>query len=243
MPVFDSHVHCGLTLPLERIQPLWDMGGIEGGVLFSPVEEIYDRFDPSFVDSPRYAESRENVHQYLESLRSEKRYIFWFVWNDFKIPGPDFLGIKWHRHSHEPDYLYETKECEEIIEHICKRRMPVILEEEFSRTLMMVEKFSGRTVTIIPHFGGLNGGYERLKDTGLFEDPYVYVDTALAGSRQIEDFAATYGVERILFGSDFPFGDPVEECRKVKNIFSGEEQRKVLGENLVHLLKSVRASS
>lgn len=238
MPVLDSHVHCGLTLPLERVKPLWEAGGIEGGVLFSPVEEIYDRFDRSFVDSSFYAESRDKVHQYLESLRSENLYIFWFVWNDFKIPGLNFSGIKWHRHGEEPDYLYGTKECDAIIEHICERRMPVILEEEFSRTMMMVKKFSGQTVTIIPHFGGLNGGYDRLKEAGLFEDPTVFVDTALAGPREIEDFAATYGVERILFGSDFPFGDPVHECLKVRNIFSGKELRKVLGENLVKLLSS-----
>jgi len=238
--ILDSHVHCGVTLPMERVQPLWEAGGIEGGALFSPVEEIYDRFDRNFVDSPSYAVSREKVHRYLESLRSEKHYIFWFVWNDFKTPGPDFSGIKWHRHGHEPDYLYGTRECEEIIEHICERRMPVILEEEFSRTLMMVEKFDGRTVTIIPHFGGLNGGYGRLKETGLFDDPTVYVDTALAAPGQIEDFASTYGVDRILFGSDFPFGDPVDECLKVKNIFTGEERRKVLGENLVNLLESSR---
>ncbi len=241
MPVLDSHVHCGLTLSFDRIRPLWEAGGIEGGVLFSPVEEIYDRFDYSFVDSPYYAESRAKVHRYLESLRSDNHYIFWFVWNDFKTPGPDFSGIKWHRHSHEPDYLYGTKECEEVIEHICERRMPVILEEEFSRTLMMVKKFDGRTVTIIPHFGGLNGGYSRLKKAGLFDDPSVYVDTALAAPREIEDFAATYGVDRILFGSDYPFGDPVEECLKVKSIFSDEERQKVLGENLVNLLEGSRA--
>lgn len=238
MPVLDSHVHCGLSLPLESVKPLWEAGGIEGGVLFSPVEEIYDRFDRSFVDSPSYAKSRDKVHQYLESLHSEKLYIFWFVWNDFKRPGLNFSGIKWHRHMEEPDYLYGTKECEEIIEHICERRMPVILEEEFSRTLMMVKKFKGRSITIIPHFGGLNGGYERLKDAGLFEDPMVYVDTALAGSSQIEDFAKTYGVDRILFGSDFPFGDPVYECSKVKKIFSGKELQQVLGDNLVKLLSS-----
>ena len=241
MPVLDSHVHCGLTLPLERIRPLWDEGNIDGGVMFSPVEEIYDRFDRDFVDSPSYQKSRERVHNYLRNLRSENHYIFWFVWNDFKIPGDEFSGIKWHRHGGEPDYLYGTPECEEVIEHICKRQMPVILEEEFSRTLKMVEKLKARTVTIVPHFGGLNGGYARLKASGLFENPAVYVDTALAGPGEIEDFASTYGVERILFGSDFPFGDPAYESLKVKKIFSGQDRQKVLGENLLHLLEGSKA--
>ncbi len=237
MPILDSHAHCGLSLPLERLKPLWEKGGIEGGVLFPPVEEIYERFDGSFVDSLAYRESRQNVHRYLQSIRSDLTFIFFFVWNDFKKPGKDFSGIKWHRHMGEPMYLYGTRECDELIEHICYRRLPVILEEEFARTRELVKIFSGRTVTIIPHFGNLNGGYSSLKKAGLFEDTSVYVDTSLASPDQIEDFAANYGSERILFGSDFPFGDPVHECLKVKKIFSGEERQKVLGENLIRLLK------
>ncbi len=237
MPIIDSHAHCGLSLPLERIKPLWEKGAIEGGVLFSPVEEIYERFDGAFVDSPAYRESRENVHRYLQSVNSGLTFIFWFVWNDFKTPGEEFSGIKWHRHIGEPLYLYGTRECDQLIEHICARRLPVILEEEFARTREMVKTFNGRTVTIIPHCGNLNGGYVQLKKAGLFEDPAVYVDTSLASPQQIEDFANTYGTERILFGSDFPFGNPVEECAKVKRLFSGEERQKVLGENLLDLLQ------
>ena len=71
MLVLDCHVHCGLTLTYERIRSLWEEGGIDGGVLFSPVEEIYDRGDRSFVDSPYYKESRRNVHEYLKSLKKE----------------------------------------------------------------------------------------------------------------------------------------------------------------------------
>jgi len=237
MPVLDSHAHCGLTLPFERLKPLWLKAEIEGGVLFSPVEEIYDRFDGNFIDSSSYQESRDNVHCYLQSVKSELTFVFWFVWNDFKKPGRKFSGIKWHRHAYEPHYLYGTRQCDQLIEYICQLRLPVILEEEFDRTREMVKIFMGRTVTIIPHFGNLNGGYYQLKRAGLFEDPAVYVDTALASSDQIEDFAATYGTDRILFGSDFPFGDPVQECLKVKSLFTGTERQRILGENLLDLLQ------
>jgi predicted TIM-barrel fold metal-dependent hydrolase len=115
--------------------------------------------------------------------------------------------------------------------------LPVIIEEEFHHTAELVNRFNGRTVAIVPHLGMLNGGYQRLKGAGLFENPAVYVDTALAGIREIEDFAACYGVERILFGSDFPFGNPAHERTKVEKIFNGEDLEKVLSRNLLGLLQ------
>ncbi|NMB41424.1 MAG: metal-dependent hydrolase [Firmicutes bacterium] len=237
MLVLDAHAHCGLTLPMDVLQPRWQQGNIDGGVIFSPVEEIYDRYDPYFVDDESYRKSREKVHSYIESLISEHIYGYWFVWNDFALPGEPFVGIKWHRHSNEPKYKYDTEKCRDIIEHICTRRLPVVLEEEFHHTLEMVEKINNRTIIIIPHFGALNGGYSRLKEADLFENPMIFVDTALASPGEIKDFAADYGVQRILFGSDFPFGEPARERLKVERIFTGKKRKKVLGENLLELLE------
>ena len=73
--------------------------------MFSPVEEIYDRYDPYFTDSDDYGRSRRRVHDYLLKLGATKNiFPFFFIWNDF-APIPDgFLGIKWHRHPGEPVY-------------------------------------------------------------------------------------------------------------------------------------------
>ncbi len=236
MLALDSHAHCGLTLPLEELQPLWTNAQIDGGVLFSPVEEIYDRCDRKFVDSKRYQDSRERVHSYLEKLVSKQIFVYWFVWNDFALPGDVFTGIKWHRHPYEPEYKYDTEECNRFISHMCNARLPVIIEEEFHHTIKLADRIDGRTPIIIPHFGGLNGGYEQLKRSGLFERSTVYVDTALASSYEIEDFASNYGAGRILFGSDFPFGDPHYERYKVEQIFTGHSLKKVLALNLLELL-------
>lgn len=236
MPVLDGHVHCGLSLPFKLIQARWREGGIDGGVLFSPVEEIYDRYDFHFTDTPGYRESREKVHNYLESLLQENIFVYWFVWNDFVLPGQSFCGVKWHRHANEPVYDYTTPQCEAFIDHICKRRLPVILEEEFHHTIAFVDRINGRTPVIIPHCGGLNGGYSRLKKAGLFEKADVYVDTALASSHEISDFAKDYGVERIIFGSDFPFGEPAWELAKLEKLFNGNKLERVLGGNLLELL-------
>jgi hypothetical protein len=234
----DSHAHCGLTLPFIMLHSLWEEGKIAGGVLFSPVEEIYDRYNRKFIDSQYYRESRQRVHNHLESLISGQIFVYWFVWNDFAPPGDCFTGIKWHRHPGEPEYLYGTKECENFIETVCSLQLPVVLEEEFHHTLKLAERIDRRTVIIIPHMGGLNGGYYRLKQAGLFENPAVYVDTALAGEEEIIDFAGDYGVSRILFGSDYPFGDPSYERYKLERAFSGKELKKILAQNLLELLGS-----
>lgn len=240
MLILDGHVHCGLSLPFANIQSRWQEANISGGALFSPVEEIYNRFDHNFTDSPGYRESRDKVHTYLESLVTKNIFIYWFVWNDFILPRNTFYGVKWHRHASEPIYNYDAPQCEAFISHVCERQMPIILEEELPRTMEFVSRIAGRTKVIIPHCGGLNGGYFTLKRAGLFENPDIYVDTALASNREISDFAEEYGVERIIFGSDFPFGEPAWELAKLENLFSNHEKKKVLGENLLEVIGQVR---
>jgi predicted TIM-barrel fold metal-dependent hydrolase len=221
----------------EEIRSQWDRGAIDGGVVFSPVEEIYDRFDPSFTDSEVYRQSRDRVHSYLlDVVAREHVYPYFFVWNDFPAVPHGFRGIKWHRHSNEPVYRYEAEGCQRILDEICARRLPIVLEEEFRLTLQFVERIAGRTVVIIPHMGGLNGGYERLRSSGIFALENVWADTALAHSAEITDFADRYGVEKLLFGSDYPFGLPAEEKLKVEGLFTGADRKAVLSGNLLRLL-------
>jgi hypothetical protein len=234
----DGHTHCGYTVPFRDLAQEWRHGGISGGVVFSPVEEIYNRYDPRFTDSEEYRRSRGQVHDYLLGLaRREKVFPYFFVWNDF-VPIPEgFVGIKWHRHPDEPVYDYHSRGCDRIVDEICSRQLPIVLEEEFTHTLDFIKRIKERTVVIIPHMGGLNGGYHRLKGAGVFESPAVWVDTALAGPYEIEDFAGTYGTERIIFGSDYPFGVPALENHKVTGLFSADDLSAVIAGNLRRLLK------
>ncbi|MEW6406225.1 MAG: metal-dependent hydrolase, partial [Chloroflexota bacterium] len=112
----------------------------------------------------------------------------------------------------------------------------IVLEEEFHNTVDFIKKIAGRTVAIIPHFGTLNGGYTRLRNAGLFDQENVWVDTALAQEREIDDFAERYGIDGILFGSDYPFGIPSHEKEKLFRIFSEEELGPIPAGNLLRLL-------
>jgi len=239
--ILDAHAHCGLTVPFEELLYEWDRGGIDGGVVFSPVEEVYDRYDPSFTDSPVYRTSRDRVHQYLLDVAyREHVYPYFFVWNDFPSIPVGFAGIKWHRHSNEPLYRYDAPGCEHILNEICSKDLPIVLEEEFRFTLKLIELVAGRTVVIIPHMGGLNGGYKRLLEAGVFDLAHVWVDSALADHSEIYDFAARFGVGRMLFGSDYPFGMPAFEKRKLEDLFDGKDLEAVLFGNLSRLLDASR---
>ena len=235
--VLDGHSHCGITLPFDELYTEWRRGGIHGGVVFSPVEEIYDRYDPLFTDSEDYCRSRRRVHDYLVGVSSKEYvYPYFFVWNDF-IPVPEgFVGIKWHRHTGEPVYSYGSAMCESVLGEICTKKLPVVLEEEFTNTVDFISRIAGQTVVIIPHLGALNGGYSRLKAQGVFESETVWADTALAGHWEIDDFANTYGTDRLIFGSDYPFGVPSHEKRKILVHFSGHDLKAVLSGNLQRLL-------
>ena len=235
--ILDAHTHCGYTVPFEELSHEWQLGNIDGGVVFSPVEEIYDRYDPFFTDSDNYRQSRRSVHEYLLELAlRDNIFPYFFVWNDFISIPENFVGIKWHRHSGEPTYNYDTQECERVIDEICQRKLPVVLEEEFHHTVSFIDRIASRTVVIIPHMGALNGGYNRLKKAGLFENPKVWVDTALASRGEIRDFSHSFGTDRIMFGSDYPFGVPSHEKRKVLDVLSGDDLQSVLSGNLRRLL-------
>ena len=180
------------------------------------------------------------MHDYLKNLVSKNSNLiaFYFVWNDFELPDSIFKGIKWHRHSNEPNYDYESEKCEKFIDFICEKKLPVIIEEEFKNTVKFIKRIDGRTKIIIPHLGFLNGGYERLKSEGIFAEPNIYADSALADTYEIEDFAKNFGIEKLFFGSDFPFGSPKMELQKIKNIFgeNSKEFKKITFENILKLI-------
>lgn len=66
--------------------------------------------------------------------------------------------------------------------------------------------------------------------------PNVYVTTAYQNAAGMQKMAAKFGVDKVLFGTDFPFACPTiceDECRKA---FSGDDLHKVLYKNAVDLV-------
>jgi uncharacterized protein len=224
--VIDSHLHCGR----QHVSWLWEdlrthlaAAGIARAALIPPVEDVYDRYDPTFTDTPEWQACRRRAHQYLLDLSDPDIiiYPYFFVWNDFAREDilPGHVAIKWHRHGNEPEYHYADPRCREFLEAVQTRGLPVLLEETLDNTLFFLEKLVPNGVSvIIPHLGALNGGYRPLDRAGVWGLPHIYADTAVADLSDLEDYLGRYGHNRLLYGSDFPFSLPGRELQKILDL-------------------------
>ena len=115
--------------------------------------------------------------------------------------------------------------------------MPIVYEEELKNTIVFIKELACEIRVIIPHLGGLNGGYKAIADFGLWEKTHVYTDTSLASTIEISDYISKYGDERIMFGSDFPFGEPESEFSKLQRMkLKPHTLEKITGKNIKCLL-------
>jgi len=245
--VIDGHAHCGIqdrSPPQSFEDYLAHVKGsdIAKTVMFPPVMEIYNRFDPDFQDNYTWKERRRRANDYLLEAGSDELEVipYFFVWNDFAKEqlDPKHKGIKWHRHADEPQYRYEDPRCREMLELIQARRIPVVLEEELENTVFFIRELAPQALVIIPHLGGLNGGYGSIASAGLWELPRVYADTSLASKHEILDYLERFGEDRLIFGSDFPFGHPRRELDKIRELQIPESTReKILHKNIRRLLE------
>jgi hypothetical protein len=244
--IIDCHAHCGIQdrsfdQSFESYYSCVERTEIEAVVMFPPVMEIYNRYDPGFEDTLHWQEKRKRANEYLLDLGSKEFTVipYLFLWNDFQVGHLTGMhkGIKWHRHASEPVYNYDSEECKQALAEIKRRNMPIVYEEELKNTIVFIKELASEIRVIIPHLGGLNGGYKAIEDYGLWENSRVYTDTSLASTFEISDYINKYGDERIMFGSDFPFGDPESELSKLQRMkLKPHTIEKITGKNIKCLL-------
>jgi len=243
--IIDCHVHSGIqnvSWRWQDIRLLLLAAGISGAGAIPPVEDVYDRDDPAFTDTPAWQECRRRAHRYLLDLSDPAIRIFpyFFVWNDFAWEdlGPEYVAIKWHRHPDEPEYDYQAPRCREFLEVVRERGLPILLEESLQNTLFFLEKMAPDLPVIIPHLGALSGGYRALDAAGVWGRPHVWADMAVAGLPEIEDYLRRFGSERLMFGSDYPFSHPDTELAKILGLGLPEaEVQAILGDNFRRLCR------
>jgi predicted TIM-barrel fold metal-dependent hydrolase len=242
--IIDAHMHCGIQnvdQPLSMIKGYLAQGGIDGACLYAPVEDIYDRYNYRFEDSSSWIACRQRANRYLLDAqeREDSIFAYYFVWNDFRKEElkKGYRGVKWHRHESEPEYHYDDPRCESFLSEVYRLQLPIVLEESYGNTLSLIQRIDGRTPVIVPHLGGLNGGFYALFHSGVWERDNLYADTALASRREMSMFLDKYGVDKLIFGSDFPFGIPYSELRKVRELnLPDEDFAKVVSGNIMKLI-------
>jgi hypothetical protein len=235
MEIIDSHTHWGPSVTM----------GTE-----LTTGELLRQAEQSGVDKivifpfPSMALANEEINEELlnEATRVEKFIPYYYIPEIMSpIPkGKGFYGGKWHwmRGIQDCSSNYQALEdprLGEFIEASEKIGLPIVFEEELAFTEAFIKKTKSLKV-IIPHLGMLGGNpIDFLHAFKAREN--VYFDTALSNPDTLMKFIEKIGLERILFGSDIPFGTMKWELEKVLSLPIGDDKKEwILSKNLKRLI-------
>lgn len=150
-------------------------------------------------------------------------------------------GIKFH-----PPFQKVHLDDEKYIEmwkHINHLGFPVLIHCGSARVEGEFDLFPSGAAKILPylsdvpvilaHMGGRSENPDEEKILFSFPEN-VYIDTAMSAEfQEPQDFcriAEKFGVERVVFGSDFPYGTQKKAISYIENMpFSASEKEKILG--------------
>ena len=234
--IIDSHTHwgpsvtMGMEVTTEELLRQGEQSGVNRIVIFP---------------FPSMALADEEINErLLEEVNRVKNFIpYYYIPETMKpIPGGNgFCGGKWHWMQGIQDCSsnYQTlkdPKLEEFIEASEKIDLPIVFEEELAFTEAFVRKTKNLKI-IIPHLGALGGNPMDFLYTFKAREN-VYFDTSLASPDVVMKFIEKIGHERILFGSDIPFGAMKWELEKILSLPISEEKRDwILSKNLKRLVK------
>ncbi len=236
MKMIDSHTHWGPSVTM----------GIE-----VTTEELFRQAEQSGVSQivifpfPSMALADEGFNERLlgEANRTKKFIPYYYIPETMKpIPeGKGFYGGKWHwmRGIQDCSSNYQALEdpkLREFIETSERIDLPIVFEEELAFTEAFVRKTKHLKI-IIPHLGMLGGNPMDFLHAFKGREN-VYFDTALAGSDTVMKFIEKIGYERILFGSDIPFGTMKWEVEKVLSLPIEDDKKEwIFSKNLKRLIR------
>jgi len=183
----------------------------------------------------------------LEETKRIKSFLpYHYIRENYDVEGfdpiPDkYYGGKWHWMRGWQDTASNYQVLDDpglpgLIEKLRTINKPIVFEEDFDFTVRFVDMAEGVTL-IIPHLGLLGGNpYDFLK--AFKDNESIYFDTALASRDQIKKFVETIGPERVIFGSDVPFGSMHSELDKILSLqISREDKELLLYKNIIDLAK------
>lgn len=239
--IIDSHTHwgpsvtMGMTVSTNELLRQAEECGVGRIVIFP--------FPSTAIENEEINESL-----LLECAKVDKFIPYYYIPEDLRpIPAEKgFNGGKWHwmRGVQDASSNYQVLKdpgLDSFIEKSEAVDLPIVFEEELDFT----ESFIARTRSlkvIIPHLG-LLGGDPRDFLAAFKARDNVYFDTALASQDTILEFIENIGAERILFGSDIPFGAMKSELSKVLSLnISDAEKSLILSGNLKRLTRIVASS-
>ncbi len=239
MQIIDSHTHWGPSLTLgtevtsDELLRQAEQSGVEKIVIFP---------------FPSTAIENEKINDKVLELgkRNGKFIPYYYIPEDLRpIPvEKQFFGGKWHWMRGVQDcssnyQVLEDPELDHFIEASEEVDLPIVFEEELAFTEAFVKKTKNLKM-IIPHLGMLGGNPLDFLQTFRTTE-HIFFDTALANPETIMQFIEKIGKERILFGSDIPFGTMKRELEKILSLPIGDDEKEwILSKNLRRLIQGVK---
>jgi uncharacterized protein len=160
-----------------------------------------------------------------------------------RIQAMGLKGIKIH-----PDFQKFNLDCPEAfkIYEAIEGRLPILVHTgdyryEYSqpkRMAAVLDRFP-KLVAICAHFGGWSQWLDAADTLAGRENVFVDTSSSLYAitPAQAGALISRFGVDNVLFGSDYPMWDPAEELKMIDKIgLSQEELEKVLHGNFERLL-------
>ena len=237
--IIDSHSHWGPSLSMgtevttAELQRQLKGSGISYVILIP-------------FPSTAIANNDINIKLLEETKRIKSFLPYHYIRENYDVEGfdpiPDkYYGGKWHWMRGWQDTASNYQVLDDpglpgLIEKLRAINKPIVFEEDFDFTVRFVDMAEGVTL-IIPHLGLLGGNpYDFLK--AFKDNESIYFDTALASRDQIKKFVETIGPERVIFGSDVPFGSMHSELDKILSLqISREDKELLLYKNIIDLAK------
>jgi predicted TIM-barrel fold metal-dependent hydrolase len=235
MEIIDSHTHWGPSVTM----------GTE-----VTTQELLRQAEQSNVSRivifpfPSMALADEGINErLLDEANRVKKFIPYYYIPETMKPIPEekgFHGGKWHWMQGIQDcssnyQVLDDPKLEEFIEASEKIDLPIVFEEELSFTESFVRTTKHLKI-IIPHLGMLGGNPIDFLHTFKASEN-VYFDTALASPDTVMRFIENIGHERVLFGSDIPFGTMKWELEKILSLpISDDKKEWILSKNLKRLI-------
>jgi predicted TIM-barrel fold metal-dependent hydrolase len=230
--IVDSHVHWGpsITLGMEVTTPAILREQKESGVTHVII-----------LPFPSTAIMNNDVNaQLLAETQKVAHFIpYFYIRENFSPIPPGYFGGKWHWmrgwQDTESNYnVLQDSELPDLVEKLLNVGKPIIFEEELDFTVQFVDRFPDLKL-IIPHLGMLGGNpldfLRRFKNK-----ENIYFDTALGQTGTIHEFVRTLGPERVIFGSDIPFGSMENELSKVLAVpLNNADIERILYRNILEL--------
>ncbi len=218
----------------------------EEGIALSVVQHVTSK-PATQTDVNRFAKEivRTNVISF-GGLHPDCEYVLEEI---EKLKDMNMAGVKFH-----PPFQRVHLDDEKYIpmwQRINHLRFPVLIhcgrargEGEYDLLpsgVAKIMKYLPDVPVVLAHMGGRSGNPEEEKILfGLPEN--VYIDTAMSAERQemadFERLAAAMGPERVVFGSDFPYGTQKAAIAFIRNSgFSENEKAMMLGGNAAKILE------